>query len=402
MAAGWYPDPYNAGQHRFWDGEGWTAHSFPNGAGALGDRVAAPAQASAPPASLPPTSPPSGGATPPPPAWQAPPGTPSSAPLDPDAEPSGAPKRSLWPPHGRGLVALLLVVAFAAGLIGSLLIPSHRSPARTAASAATPAKPGATTPSTTPTTTPGAIGGLTPSAPGSNDIPALPASPGSGQLPTTPGSSAAPSPTTPSAGAPTDPNQSVLSGLVLKQADVPAGVTVDTIPAGTQVSGQATLDLCNGTFASESLRTARLQVAATDAQGNEVLSTEAVLYSSPAAAAQAMSELRSVAAKCPSTPVVSPVGEPTVTTRFNAAPDSSWAPVATVQRLAYDFVTTDQSGQSQRNTAVYLQRGRVLMGVYFAETVGAQASVDGQTTTAAIVHIFETRIAQLPASAVNG
>jgi hypothetical protein len=179
-------------------------------------------------------------------------------------------------------------------------------------------------------------------------------------------------------------------------------VTVATIPGGTQVSGQATLDLCNGTFASEALRTARLQVAATDANGNEVLSTEAVLYSSPATAAQAMSELKSVAAKCPSTPVTSPVGEPAVTTTFNAAPDASWPPVATVQRQAYDFVTTDQTGQSQHNIAVYLQRGRVLMGVYFAETVGAQATVDGQTTTAGIVHIFETRMAQLPASTVNG
>ena len=396
MAAGWYPDPWNSGQHRFWDGEGWTPHAFPDGAGALGVAGGHPAAPVATaPSPLPPTA-----TTPPPPDWNAPPpGTPS---VDPGA-PDGPPKRSLWPPRGRSLVALLVVAAFAAGLIGSLLVPGHRSSPRTAAPAATPTSPGSTTPSTTPTTTPGA---LAPAAPGSNDIP----SPGSGQLPTSPGSSgvpsplnpSTPSPTTPSAGAPTDPNQSALSGLVLQQADVPAGVTVATIPGGTQVSGQATLDLCNGTFASEALRTARLQVAATDANGNEVLSTEAVLYSSPAAAAQAMSELKSVAAKCPSTPVTSPVGEPTVTTTFNAAPDTSWPAVATVQRLAYDFTTTDQTGQSQHDVAVYLQRGRVLMGIYFAETVGAQATVEGQTTTAGIVHIFETRMAQLPASTVNG
>ena len=91
-----------------------------------------------------------------------------------------------------------------------------------------------------------------------------------------------------------------------------------------------------------------------------------------------------------------------MTTKFNATPDTAWAPVATVNRLAYDFTTTDQSGQSQHNIAVYLQRGRVLMGIYFAQTVGAQTAVDGQTTTAGIVHIFESRLAQLPASTVNG
>jgi hypothetical protein len=402
MAAGWYPDPWTAGQHRFWDGEGWTAHAFPDGAGALGVNGGHPATPVATPAS-PTALPATITLPPPPPDWQAPASGTPSVDFGPDEGPAGAPKRSLWPPRGRGLVALLVVVAFAAGLIGSLLIPSHRAPANTAAPAATPTSPGSTTPSTT---TPGPNGALTPGASGSNDLP----SPGSGELPTSPGSSVAPSPsspsspspTTPSPGAPTDPNQSALSGLVLQQADVPAAVTVATIPGGTQVSGQATLDLCNGTFASEALRAARLQVAATDANGNEVLSTEAVLYASPAAAAQAMSELKSVAAKCPSTPVASPVGEPTVTTSFNAAPDTAWPPVATVQRQAYDFVTTDQTGQSQHNIAVYLQRGRVLMGIYFAETVGAQATVDGQTTTAAIVHIFENRIAQLPTSTVNG
>jgi Protein of unknown function (DUF2510) len=406
MAAAWYPDPWNAGQHRFWDGEGWTAHAFPDGAGVTGEHPAGSLATSAALGTLPAT-----GSTPPPPDWNAPAARlPDLAPADAGGGPAGGPTRSWWPPHGRTLVALLLLVAFAAGLIGSLLVTGHRSAARTAAPAATPATPGSTpstTPSATPSTTPGA---LTPGGDGSNDIPALPASPGSGLSPSSPGSSTAPSPlgpgfpspTPPSSSAPIDPNQMVLSGLVLQQSDVPAGVTVATIPGGDQVSGQATLDLCNGTFASEALRTSRLQVAATDGQGNEVLSTEAVIYSSPAAAAQAMSELKSVAAKCPSSPVVSPVGEPTVTTQFNAAPDTSWPPVANVQRLAYDFTTTDQTGSAQRNIAVYLQRGRVLMGVYFAETVGAQASVDGQTTAAGIVHIFETRIAQLPASTVNG
>ena len=178
--------------------------------------------------------------------------------------------------------------------------------------------------------------------------------------------------------------------------------TVAPIDGGTQVAGGATLDLCNGTFPSESLRTARLQVTAADTQGTEVLSTEAVLYSTPAEAAQALSELKSTAASCPASPVVSPVGEPALQTHFNAAPDGSWPQVATVDRVAFDFVATDASGQSHHIIAVYLRRGRALMGVYFPQPDGTQAPVDGQTTIAGIVNVFATRMANLAASTVNG
>ena len=194
-----------------------------------------------------------------------------------------------------------------------------------------------------------------------------------------------------------------LSGLGLTQNDVGSGVTVQELENGNQVSAQAaTLDLCNGTFPSESLRTARLQVVAVDDQGNSVLSTETVTYSTAAATAQAFSELASTATKCPATPVTSPIGEQTVTTHFNPPPDGAWPQVATVQRLAFDFNTTDQSGQSQRSLAVYLRRGRVLLGVYFNQPDAAQPSVAGQTTIPGIVNIFATRMAQLPASLVNG
>jgi hypothetical protein len=150
------------------------------------------------------------------------------------------------------------------------------------------------------------------------------------------------------------------------------------------------------------LRSARLQVAAVDDQGNTVLSTEAVLYSTPAATAQALAELRAVAAKCPSTPVTSPVGEPTVTTHFNAAPDAAWPQTPTVERAAFDFNATDSSGQAQHSVAVYLRRGRALIGVYFAQPDAPQSELSGQSGMAGIVGVFANRLAQLPASVVNG
>jgi hypothetical protein len=199
---------------------------------------------------------------------------------------------------------------------------------------------------------------------------------------------------------PRDASASALSGLVVQQADVPRTVNVQLLPAGTSVS-QPTLDLCNGTFPSESRRTARLQVAALDRPGTVVLSTEAVLYSSAAATAQAFSELKAVAARCPASPVTSPVGEPPVVTRFGAAPDGAWPQVATVERLAFDFVATDETGQAQHSVAVYLRRGRVLMGLYFNQPDNPQVAVRGQTTIAAITNLFATRLAHVPASVIG-
>jgi hypothetical protein len=186
--------------------------------------------------------------------------------------------------------------------------------------------------------------------------------------------------------------------VVLRQSDVPSTLTVSLIPGGDQVQGQTTLDLCNGTFPSESLRTARQQVAAIDATGSPVLSTEAVLYRDPAAATQAFTELRAVAAACPSTPVTSPVGDPTITTRFNAAPDGAWPQTPGVRRLAYDFVTTDQSGQAQHSVAVYLSTGRAMLALYFSSPDTAQPAVSGQTTISGIVNVFAQRLSSLPPS----
>jgi len=205
----------------------------------------------------------------------------------------------------------------------------------------------------------------------------------------------------PTSAAPADPAASALSGLVVRQSELSAGTTVEVIPGGDQVSGQTTLDVCNGTFPSESLRTARLQVAAVDVQGSVALSTEAVLYPNPVATAQAFGELHAVATHCPSSPVVSPVGGRTLTTRFNPAPDGAWPQVPTVERLAFDVVSTDQSGQSQHAVAVYLRRGRALVGVYFPAPDGPQPAVSGQTTIPGIVSLVATRLAQLPTSVVG-
>jgi hypothetical protein len=220
--------------------------------------------------------------------------------------------------------------------------------------------------------------------------------PGSVPGSTTPGS-------TPGRTLPPDPDRGALAGLVVNQRDVPATYTV-LLPSDGLSLDVPTLDLCNGTFPSDALRTARRQVyAGPTTSASTPFSTEAVLYRTPADGTQAMHELQSVVRQCPPTAVVSPVGERTATTHFLPPPDTAWPKTPTVDRQAYSFVTTDlQTSQSVPSIAVYLRRGRALLGLYFAQPNGAQIPIQGHTQIPQIVAQFETRMAQLPESVVNG
>ena len=212
------------------------------------------------------------------------------------------------------------------------------------------------------------------------------------------GSDLTPSPTAPSQSR--DPSAGLLASLIVNDADVGPTLTVAGLPGGNGLS-VPTLDLCNGTFRSESKRTARLQVAAVDAQQQTALSTEAVLYHSGADTADAFKELRDTAAACPDKPVDSPVGLPSVTTRFGPAPDAGWPQVPAVERLAFAFDTIRDGGATDHSVAVYLRRGRALLGVYFSHTEAPTAVVEGKTALGDIVNIFANRLAKLPVAAIS-
>ncbi len=385
--AGWYPDPWSHGHHRYWDGAAWTGGSFPHGpANPSADEGSDAAELPPGAAPLPPPAvpPPTGGdpwAAPPPEwssptqhlTWTPPPRPNGWGPAPAAADDAPQPSRF---GSGVGFVALvvgIMVLVGSLGTLGGYLVFRHRS------------SPSHVATGPPPTFTP-IIPGPAPASPATPASPASPASPATPSLPSLP----------------PDPSASALQSLVLTQADVPPTVVVQPEIAGDQVAGQPTLDVCNGTFPSESRRTARLQVAAYNGQAASLLSTEAVLYSNPAATEQAFAELKSVVAACPATPVVSPVGEPTISTHFNAAPDAAWSATPAVTRLAYDFVMTDELGATAHSVAVYFRRGRVLMGVYFHEPDSPQVSVAGQTSIEKIAGVFATRIANLPASVVNG
>ena len=300
-----------------------------------------------------------------------------------DSSSASEPSEPSSPRGGRdsliALVAAIVVVSLVVGFAVATLILNGRD----SDSSSFSTDPSVTTPNSIP------------------NFPFLPLTPTTTPT-TTPPSSTPPSSTSPSTTPrPADPDEAFLGGLLVQQKDVPVADIVQLLDQGTDL-GVATLDLCNGTFPSEALRTARRQVAVTDDTGT-VLSTEAVLYGAPSGGAQALTELKSVTSHCPSTPVPSPVGERTVATDFGPAPDAAWPHTASVDRLAYDFVTLDPSTATPtHNVAVYLRRGRVLMGIYFPQPDGPQVAVEGHTTIPGIVGVFEARMAKLPASIVNG
>jgi hypothetical protein len=94
------------------------------------------------------------------------------------------------------------------------------------------------------------------------------------------------------------------------------------------------------------------------------------------------------------------VGEPTVTTHFGPAPDAGWPQVSGVDRLAFSFDVTDASGETTHSVAVFLRRGRALLGVYFSRP-DAPPSVQGRTTLPDVVTLFANRLAKLPVEAVS-
>ena len=204
-----------------------------------------------------------------------------------------------------------------------------------------------------------------------------------------------PTPTVPAR--PVDPDEAVLGALILRQTDVVAPNTVRLLDHGADTT-VATLDLCNGTFPSEALRTARRQVALRRRARRALrMSTEAVLYAAPPAARRPSAELKSVADKCPSTPVVSPVGEDTATTTFRAPPDATWPHTPTVERLAYDFVTNERRRRSSRRT-----RSRCTSGgdaCSWASTSRSPTARRPRSTAAprspGIVAVFEARMAKV-------
>jgi len=201
--------------------------------------------------------------------------------------------------------------------------------------------------------------------------------------------------------APRSADQQILMAVGLGPSDVGPGYVVSLLDEGDQLT-QPTLDFCGLRFASEADREARRQVAASDSSGLAALSTEAVLYRDQAGAAQAMGELRGMRGRCPSGPVQSPaIGEPSLVWRVRDASTEGWPSPGAVDRVAFD-VSVGRPGEDPiHQVVVYLRRGRLLLGIYFASADGSQVEVHGDSTISGTVGLFQQRVAALPAADVS-
>jgi len=204
----------------------------------------------------------------------------------------------------------------------------------------------------------------------------------------------------PGAHPPRSADPEILARVGLVQADVLPGYEVSLLDEGNELS-QPTLDFCGLRFASEADREARHQVMTSDTSGEPALSTEAVLYRDQAGAAQAMGEVRGMRGRCPSGPVQSPsVATPSLEWRVRDASTEGWPIAGGMDRVAMDVGVGRPGEDPDDETVVYLRRGRLLLGIYFASADGPQPVIQGRNVIRDIVGVFQQRVAALPAADV--
>lgn len=153
-----------------------------------------------------------------------------------------------------------------------------------------------------------------------------------------------------------------LSHIVLSGSQVGAGYKLGTFPFGNSFIGEPTLDLCGGSYASESLRTGRLQVRYIHPGKAVAVSNEVVTYAD-AGAQQALQEVTSVAKSCARKPVVLRSGS--VSETYKVSPLSD--PKLPAGSVAVKLEITASNGKkkvTQTGVAVYQVRGNTLSGVY--------------------------------------
>jgi hypothetical protein len=189
----------------------------------------------------------------------------------------------------------------------------------------------------------------------------------------------------------------LLQSVSLTERDAAEDAAFQAYEGGTEVVGRTSLDLCYGEFPSEDLRVGRNQVGLGDLAGTAWVSSEAILYSTPAQAQAAMAELEAARAECPDT-AVAPAQqdrEPLVW-QFQEDPDADWPDEPGVRRQAYTFTTTDGSGTTTTGTATYLQRGRMILALYCMPPDGPAIAIRNAPDPGRFTEVMANRLAALP------
>jgi hypothetical protein len=158
-------------------------------------------------------------------------------------------------------------------------------------------------------------------------------------------------------------DSALLDKVVLKASQVGAGYVRSEIPGGRRVQGERTLDFCGLSYPSESLRSARLQVAYAKRGASFRASNEVVTYRS-GGAAQALREVTAAVARCPNGLVKSPPSGVTKLERHTRVLHDSRLLPGAVAVLDVETGIVKGKRVTLRTVAVYQVRGDVLSGVY--------------------------------------
>jgi len=173
-----------------------------------------------------------------------------------------------------------------------------------------------------------------------------------------------------------------LRPVVLNAAQVGTGYQRKVMQNGDSAIGTVTLDLCDQAYASDGLRTARLQVTYTPPKGAPAASNEVVTYV-PGGAQQALRELNKVVASCSKRPVVRTSGTTRVTFSVHRIAVAGLPPDAVAVRVEISGIV-GKKRERHSGTAVYMVSGNTLSGIYtFAGNGATQADANRLAARAA-------------------
>lgn len=155
-----------------------------------------------------------------------------------------------------------------------------------------------------------------------------------------------------------------LGAIVLKPSQVGEGYRGTVIPGGQKVAGQVTLDVCYYAFASEALRTARLQVLYAKSASAPTISNEVVTYGGNGAAS-ALQEIRQAVKDCPATPRKGPAAgeQQPVTWHLTSLTEPNLTTDYVAVRANVSGVVNGKP-RSATSFAIYEFSGNVMSGVY--------------------------------------
>jgi hypothetical protein len=200
-----------------------------------------------------------------------------------------------------------------------------------------------------------------------------------------------------------DPMQQVLAPLGLTAPDVTNGYRVDLVADGTDLM-EATLGFCAQDYPSEEAREARRRLVLVGPAGESPgILSEAVLYTTPAAAAQALDELRTATATCDSTvPITSDGAELTVTQTPVSDVDLTGFVGPSARVVIASTLTNTTAGTSATLLTAYQVRGRVLVALYFQNATGEAFSEEQRRAFALLGQKFAARLGALDPAVADG